>query len=203
MQTEFDINQLDAKLLVAGVDEVGRGPLVGSVVAAAVVLNPTHPIVGLKDSKKLSFKKRSELETLIKTHALGWAVASASPAEIDELNILHASMLAMQRAVEALTIPFDIALVDGNRLPKLACPAQPVVKGDDKVAAISAASILAKQARDREMLALAEKYPAYGFERHKGYPTKEHLALLAELTILPEYRKTFKPIRLLMAEADK
>jgi ribonuclease HII len=180
---------------VAGVDEVGRGPLVGNVVAAAVILDPARPIAGLADSKKLSEKKRAQLYDEIRERALAWAVASASPAEIDQLNILHASMLAMQRAVLALDPAPDYALIDGNRCPSLPCPAEPVVKGDARVAAISAASILAKVHRDREMQALHERHPEYGFDSHKGYPTKAHLAALAQHGPLPEYRRSFAPVR--------
>ncbi len=184
--------------LVAGVDEVGRGPLVGNVVAAAVILDPARPIEGLTDSKKLSEKKREALFPLIQERALCWAIASASPAEIDELNILHATMLAMQRAVAALDPQPEYALIDGNRCPRLPCPAEPVVKGDLKVAAISAASILAKVHRDREMYALHQQHPGYGFASHKGYPTVEHLAALERLGVLAEHRRSFAPVRRLL-----
>ena len=173
--------------LVAGVDEVGRGPLVGAVVTAAVILDPNKPIAGLADSKKLSEKKRLALAAEIKEKALAWAMGRAEPAEIDELNILHASMLAMSRAVKALEIQPHFVLVDGNRIPpNLGLPAQAVVKGDSLVAEISAASILAKVARDQEMEELDKKYPEYAFAQHKGYPTKLHLEKLAELGPLPE-----------------
>ena len=173
--------------LVAGVDEVGRGPLVGAVVTAAVILDPNKPIAGLADSKKLSEKKRLALAAEIKEKALSWAMGRAEPSEIDELNILHASMLAMERAVKALTIQPHFVLVDGNRIPpNLGLPAQAVVKGDSLVAEISAASILAKVARDQETEALDKKYPEYAFAQHKGYPTKLHLEKLAELGPLPE-----------------
>ena len=162
--------------LVAGVDEVGRGPLVGAVVTAAVILDPNKPIAGLADSKKLSEKKRLALAAEIKEKALAWAMGRAEPAEIDELNILHASMLAMERAVKALEIQPHFVLVDGNRIPpNLGLPAQAVVKGDSLVAEISAASILAKVARDQEMEELDKKYPEYAFAKHKGYPTILHL----------------------------
>lgn len=184
---------------VAGVDEVGRGPLVGNVVAAAVILNPDKPIQGLADSKKLSAKKREQLYLEIKEKALAWCVASASPAEIDEINILHASMLAMKRAVEGLDIPAEFVYVDGNRSPDLSCPSEPVVKGDSKIPEISAASILAKVDRDREMELLDQKHPEYGFAKHKGYPTAFHFEKLAEHGPLPEHRRSFKPVRDLLS----
>lgn len=162
--------------LIAGVDEVGRGPLVGDVVTAAVILNPAKPIAGLADSKKLTDKKRQLLAIEIKEKALCYAIGRCSPSEIDELNILQATMLAMSRAVEALSTVPEFVFVDGNRLPKLAMPAQAVVKGDSLVAEISAASILAKVARDDEMIELDARYPQYGFAGHKGYPTKAHFA---------------------------
>lgn len=181
--------------LIAGVDEVGRGPLVGDVVAAAVILDPARPIEGLADSKKLSEKRRERLYEQIRERALAWCVAKASPAEIDELNILHATMLAMQRAVVGLGVTPDYALIDGNRCPVLPCAAEPVVKGDARVAEISAASILAKVERDRQMQQLHLQFPEYGFARHKGYPTPEHLAALARLGPLPEHRRSFRPVR--------
>ncbi len=185
-----------------GVDEVGRGPLIGDVVAAAVILDPDNPIEGLADSKALTEKKRERLYGEIKEKALAWCVAAATPAEIDELNILHASMLAMQRAVEGLSIAPDYALVDGNRCPALACPSEPVVKGDAKVAEISAASILAKVDRDRQMLALHQQHPDYGFDRHKGYPTPQHLEALERLGALPEHRRSFRPVRLRLEQSS-
>ncbi len=188
-------------VLVAGVDEVGRGPLVGDVVTAAVILDPDHPIPGLGDSKKLSEKKREQLAPLIRERALAWAIGRSSPAEIDELNILQATMLAMSRAVAALSVPPGFVFIDGNRCPKLPMPAQAVVKGDSRVAEISAASILAKVARDQEMIALDAQHPQYGFARHKGYPTKDHLAALARHGVLPEYRRSFKPVAALLAAA--
>ena len=182
--------------LFAGVDEVGRGPLVGAVVTAAVILDPNKPIAGLADSKKLSEKKRLALAAEIKEKALAWAMGRAEPAEIDELNILHASMLAMERAVKALKIQPHFVLVDGNQIPpNLGLPAQAVVKGDSLVAEISAASILAKVARDQEMEALDKKHPEYAFAQHKGYPTKLHLEKLAELGPLQEYRRSFSPVK--------
>lgn len=195
MQTELDFNQVNQSQIVAGVDEVGRGPLVGCVVAAAVILDPNQPIVGLRDSKKLSEKKRIAFEAEIKQKALAWHVAVATPEEIDEINILQASLLAMKRAVEGLKIKPELALVDGNKLPKLDMPAEAIIKGDDLIPAISAASILAKEHRDREMKALAVKHPEYQFEKHKGYPTALHLAKIDEYGIIAEHRKSFKPVK--------
>lgn len=179
---------------IAGVDEVGRGPLVGAVVTAAVILDPNQPIEGLADSKKLSEKRRIALAEEIKAKALSWSLGRAEPEEIDRLNILHATMLAMQRAVAGLAIAPDFILVDGNRIPQLPMPAQAVVKGDSLVAEISAASILAKVARDLEMAELDKQYPAYGFAQHKGYPTKLHFEKLAELGATPFHRKSFAPV---------
>lgn len=179
---------------IAGVDEVGRGPLVGAVVTAAVILDPNQPIEGLADSKKLSEKRRIALAEEIKAKALSWSLGRAEPEEIDRLNILHATMLAMQRAVAGLAITPDFVLVDGNRIPQLPMPAQAVVKGDSLVAEISAASILAKVARDLEMEELDKQYPAYGFAQHKGYPTKLHFEKLAELGVTPFHRKSFAPV---------
>ena len=181
--------------LIAGVDEVGRGPLVGAVVTAAVILDPARPIVGLADSKKLSEKKRLALFDEIKEKALAWSLGRAEPHEIDELNILHATMLAMQRAVAGLPITPEFVLIDGNRCPALPMPAQAVVKGDSKVAEISAASILAKVTRDREMAELDAQYPQYGFAKHKGYPTADHLRLLAEHGAIAEHRRSFAPVK--------
>lgn len=183
--------------LLCGVDEVGRGPLVGAVVTAAVILDPARPIAGLTDSKKLSAARREALAEQIKAQALCWALGRAEPVEIDELNILHATMLAMQRAVAALTIVPEWVMVDGNRCPPLPMPATAVVKGDSLVPEISAASILAKVARDAEMAALAGRYPQFGFEAHKGYPTAQHLAAISEHGILAEHRRSFKPVRLI------
>ncbi len=184
---------------IAGVDEVGRGPLVGDVVTAAVILDPDNPIEGLKDSKKLSEKKREILSEEIKEKATAWSIARASPEEIDTLNILHATMLAMQRAVQGLDITPDFVLVDGNRTPTFATEqgnidSQAVVKGDDRVIEISAASILAKVARDNEMIALDKLHPEYGFAKHKGYPTKVHLEKIIEHGVLDCYRQSFKPV---------
>lgn len=182
--------------LIAGVDEVGRGPLVGAVVTAAVILDPERPITGLADSKKLSEKKRLLLAEEIKEKALAWSLGRAEAAEIDQLNILQATMLAMCRAVQGLHIQPDFVLIDGNRIPAaLNIAAQAVVKGDSLVAEISAASILAKVARDQEMLLLHQKYPQYGFDRHKGYPTKLHLEALEKYGILSEHRQSFAPVK--------
>jgi ribonuclease HII len=181
--------------LIAGVDEVGRGPLVGDVVTAAVILDPNKPIVGLADSKKLTDKKRQALAIEIKEKALCYCIARANIDEIDELNILHATMLAMKRAVEGLEIPAEFVFIDGNRLPDISIPAQAIVKGDTLVAEISAASILAKVARDDEMIELDKAFPQYGFAGHKGYPTKAHLAALEAHGITEHHRKSFKPIK--------
>jgi len=183
---------------IAGVDEVGRGPLVGDVVTAAVILDPARPIAGLADSKKLSEKKRDALYLEIIENAAAWSVGRATPAEIDELNILHATMLAMQRAVAGLPVIPGHVYIDGNRCPEMPCPAEAVVKGDGKVAEISAASIIAKVTRDREMQALHDAHPEYGFNKHKGYPTPAHLALLKAHGPLPEYRRSFRPVRELL-----
>lgn len=180
---------------IAGVDEVGRGPLIGAVVTAAVILDPNNPIEGLTDSKKLSEKKRLLLAEEIKRKALAWSLGRAEPHEIDELNILHATMLAMQRAVKSLKIRPHFVLVDGNRIPRLDMPAQAVVKGDLLVAEISAASILAKVSRDQEMQELDRQFPQYEFAAHKGYPTKRHLEKLAEFGVLPQHRRSFAPVR--------
>ena len=182
--------------LIAGVDEVGRGPLVGAVVTAAVILDPNNPIEGLADSKKLSEKKRLALAAEIKQKALAWALGRAEAEEIDKLNILQASLLAMTRAVQALRIRPHFVLLDGNKIPNdLDIPAQAVVKGDSLVAEISAASILAKVARDQEMEELDRQYPEYAFAQHKGYPTKLHLEKLTALGPLPQHRRSFAPVR--------
>ena len=185
----------------AGVDEAGRGPLVGSVFAAAVVLPNEYDLPGLTDSKKLSERRRDELAVLIKQQALAWCVAAASVEEIDRLNILHATMLTMRRAVHGLERLPEKAWIDGNRIPPdLGCEAEAVIKGDSKIIQISAASVLAKTARDAEMYALAERYPQYGFERHKGYGTAEHLAALQRHGALPEHRCSFAPVREILAQ---
>lgn len=181
--------------MIAGVDEVGRGPLVGDVVTAAVILDPNYKITGLADSKKLSEKKRDILAAEIEQHALAWSIGRASPQEIDQLNILHATMLAMTRAVQGLSIQPTHVMVDGNRCPKWDYSSEAVVKGDGLIAEISAASILAKVTRDKEMLVLDQQHPEYGFAKHKGYPTAFHLGKLAELGPLPEYRMSFKPVQ--------
>lgn len=182
--------------LFAGADEAGRGPLAGNVVAAAVILDPNNPILGLADSKKLSEKKRNALSEEIKEKALSYCISFASVAEIDELNILHASMLAMSRAINGLSVVPEHALIDGNRVPlNLPCPAEAVVKGDARETSISAASILAKVHRDAEIVALAEIYPGYGLEKHKGYPTAQHLLALEALGVTPIHRSSFAPVK--------
>jgi ribonuclease HII len=184
-----------------GVDEAGRGPLAGPVYAAAVVLNPRRPIVGLADSKRLSAVVRQKLAQAIRERALGFAIASASVEEIDEINILRASLLAMKRAVEALTVSPDGALIDGNQLPDLRLPSQAIVRGDATVAAISAASILAKTERDAYMCAMHESYPLYGFDRHMGYGTALHLQTLRRYGACPMHRRSFAPVREVLAMA--
>lgn len=181
--------------LIAGVDEVGRGPLAGAVVTAAVILDPNKPILGLNDSKKLSEKKRNLLAEEIKEKALAWSLGRAEVEEIDELNILHATMLAMQRAVLALPIQPTKVLIDGNRCPELPYESQAIVGGDGKVEAIGAASILAKVTRDAEMVAYDADYPEYGFAKHKGYPTKQHLAALESYGVLPIHRQSYAPVK--------
>ncbi|EDP59105.1 ribonuclease HII [Vibrio sp. AND4] len=181
--------------LIAGVDEVGRGPLVGDVVTAAVILDPNNPIEGLNDSKKLSEKKRLALLPEIKEKALAWAVGRCSPEEIDELNILQATMVAMQRAIEGLKVQPDLALIDGNRCPELPMDSQAVVKGDLRVAEISAASIIAKVVRDQEMEELDKHYPQFGFAQHKGYPTKAHFEAIERHGVISQHRKSFKPVK--------
>ncbi len=180
--------------LACGVDEAWRGPLAGPVVAAAVILDPDQPIDGLNDSKKLSARRRETLAVEIRTRALAWAVAEASVEEIDGINILQASLLAMRRAVESLAIKPELALIDGNRCPRLDCPAQAVVGGDGKIASIAAASILAKTVRDAGMLALHEVYPMYGFDRHMGYPTAFHLQALRTHGPSPVHRRSYAPV---------
>jgi len=201
---EFPAFEYPIAYCIAGVDEVGRGPLVGDVVTAAVILDPENPVAGLMDSKKLSEKKRQVLSEEIKEKAIAWCIARATPEEIDTLNILHATMLAMQRAVLGLSVVPDFVLVDGNRSPSFhhdqgQISAQSVVKGDARVAEISAASIIAKVARDDEMVALDKIYPQYGFARHKGYPTKAHLEKIIEHGVLDCYRKSFKPVAAVLA----
>jgi len=181
--------------MLAGIDEVGRGPLIGSVVAAAVILDPMQPIAGLNDSKKLTPQRRLELDVEIRAKALAFAVGEASHAEVDELNIYHATHLAMRRAIDGLPLAPEYLLVDGNRLPGHHVRGQAVVKGDARHPAIGAASILAKVARDAQMLALHSRYPEYGFARHKGYATREHLEALERLGALPEHRRSFAPLK--------
>jgi ribonuclease HII len=188
--------------LICGVDEAGRGPLAGPVVAAAVVLDPARPIEGLADSKRLTERARERLAPLIRERALGWALASASVAEIDALNILQATLLAMRRAVEALALRPDEVLVDGNRCPELPLSVRAIIGGDNTVAAISAASILAKTARDAEMLRLHALHPQYGLDRHKGYPTADHLAALRAHGAADIHRRSFGPVRELVAERE-
>jgi len=188
--------------LICGVDEAGRGPLAGAVYAAAVILNPDKPIRGLADSKKLSEKRRDALAIEIKQHALAWAIASSSVEEIDSINILQASLLAMKRAVESMQLQFGVTphlvQVDGNKTPTINLPCEAIVKGDSKVQAISAASILAKTARDAELYELDKQYPLYGFAQHKGYPTAVHMALLQQHGVSPVHRKSYAPVRLLL-----
>jgi ribonuclease HII len=184
---------------VCGVDEAGRGPLAGPVVAAAVILDPKKPIGGLNDSKKLSARRRAELAVEIRAQALAWAVAEASVEEIDRINILQASLLAMRRAVDGLALRPRRALIDGNQCPRLDCPAEAIVGGDGKVASIAAASILAKTVRDAGMLALHAAYPVYGFDRHKGYPTAFHLEALRVHGPSPVHRRSYAPVALAAA----
>lgn len=181
--------------IVCGVDEAGRGPLAGPVFAAAVILDPRRPIEGLRDSKKLSEAKRDQLAPLIREHAVAWAIAECSCEEIDSINILQATMLAMRRAVEALSTLPTIALIDGNRCPEMSVRAHAIVEGDDKVNAISAASILAKTARDAALVRLHDLYPQYGFDQHKGYGTALHLERLRQHGPSPAHRRSFAPVR--------
>lgn len=189
--------------LICGVDEAGRGPLAGAVYAAAVILDPQRPIAGLADSKKLSEKKRDVLSAEIKQHALAWAIASSSVEEIDAINILQASLLAMQRAINQLQLDFhitpDLVQVDGNQCPKINLPCEAIVQGDSKVQAISAASILAKVARDTELYSLDRLYPQYGFAKHKGYPTALHLEMLALHGVSAIHRLSYAPVKKLLA----
>jgi len=181
--------------LCAGVDEAGRGPLVGNVVAAAVILDPAQPIDGLDDSKKLSASRREVLAEQIRAQALAWQVISVSPDDIDRLNILHATMYAMQQAVDGLTTRPDHVFIDGNRCPALSVASTAVIKGDSRVEAISAASILAKVERDAQMDVLHAEYPQYGFDQHKGYPTRAHLQALEEFGVCPQHRRSYGPVR--------
>jgi len=188
---------------LAGVDEVGRGPLIGDVVAAAVILDPTDPIEGLTDSKALSEKKREFFDALIREKSLAFAIGRASPEEIDELNIYHATHLAMCRAIDALIPAAEYLLVDGNRMPDHALPGMPIVKGDLRHPAISAASIIAKVARDHDMVALDAFYPEFGLAQHKGYPTKAHLAALEQYGVLPQHRRSFGPVKRTLVSAER
>ncbi|MEW5903180.1 MAG: ribonuclease HII [Pseudomonadota bacterium] len=193
---------MEMTLLVCGVDEAGRGPLAGPVSAAAVILDPARPIAGLADSKKLSEKQRDKLAPLIRAQALAWCVAYAEPHEIDQLNILQATLLAMKRAVDGLSVRPQQVLVDGLYCPDTGLPSEAIVKGDSKVAAISAASILAKTARDAIMLEMHARYPQYGFDGHKGYPTAVHLEALRRHGVSEIHRRSFKPVRDLLVPAS-
>ncbi|MFQ3231499.1 ribonuclease HII [Reinekea sp.] len=185
-----------AARIIAGVDEVGRGPLAGDVVTAAVILDSNKPIIGLNDSKKLSAKNRAALAEEIKEKALCFFIARASVEEIDTLNILQATLLAMTRAVQGLSVQPNFCQIDGNKIPKgLPCPAEAIVKGDGKIAEISAASIIAKVARDQEMIELHERHPNYGFNQHKGYGTAKHLAAIKKYGVIDEHRRSFAPVR--------
>jgi len=195
----FEVDYCDSEL--AGVDEVGRGPLAGDVVAAAVILDPKNPIPGLRDSKKLTAAKREVMAALIQERALCWSVGRSSVAEIDDINILQASLLAMHRAVQGLARQPRYVLVDGNRLPCWSYPSEPVVRGDDRVPAIAAASIIAKVQRDSEMQLLEQRYPGYGFAQHKGYPTAFHIQALHNLGVTPVHRRSFKPVKILLDRA--
>ncbi|MEJ2360377.1 MAG: ribonuclease HII [Gammaproteobacteria bacterium] len=199
---QISVNQTYPYQYIAGVDEVGRGPLAGPVVAAAVILDPARPIEGLADSKALSETRREHLAELIRERALAWAIGRAECEEIDRINILQASLLAMRRAVLGLQPQPEFALVDGNRCPELPCQSEAIIKGDASVAVISAASILAKVSRDREMVALEQEYPGYGFASHKGYPTKAHLAALARLGVTPLHRRSFGPVKKCLQAID-
>lgn len=201
MSTQIDL-EFPVTGLVAGVDEVGRGPLAGPVIAAAVILDPDRPIAGLADSKALSERRRMHLADEIRDHSLAWALGRAECAEIDTINILRASLLAMQRAINALAECPDTVLVDGNQVPEVSMTVRAIIKGDSKVAAISAASILAKVTRDDEMVAMERDFPGYGFARHKGYPTRQHLEALRSLGICPIHRRSFGPVRQLLESSD-
>lgn len=195
MTEPFSLAHLSHHRHIAGVDEVGRGPLAGPVVTAAVILDPNNPIAGLNDSKKLTEGRRERLSEEIKEKSLAWSIGRAEVEEIDAINILQATMLAMCRAVEGLPLTADFVLIDGNRIPAdLQYPAEAVVKGDSRVEVISAASILAKVSRDQEMVMMAEQYPGYGLEKHKGYPTKAHITALTELGVTPIHRRSFRPV---------
>jgi ribonuclease HII len=198
----FDELPFSLDQLICGVDEAGRGPLAGPVFAAAVILDPARPVGGLRDSKKLTPARRGALALVIKRDALAWAIAECSAAEIDDLNILQASMLAMRRAIEALATVPALALIDGNRCPVMEIRALAIIGGDDKVHSISAASILAKTARDAALVRLHGIYPQYGFDQHKGYPTPMHLARLREHGVSPVHRRSYAPVRALLLTPD-
>lgn len=199
MKQDLTLSLFDhAGEVICGVDEAGRGPLAGAVFAAAVILDPARPIEGLRDSKKLSEARRNALAEQIKCMALAWSVAQCTEREIDEINILQASMLAMRRAVEGLKVAPTLALIDGNRCPVMPTRSEAIIKGDDKVPAISAASILAKTARDASLLALHAQYPQYAFDQHKGYPTALHLERLRQHGVCPAHRKSYAPVRELL-----
>ncbi len=193
------MDEIPPHFLIAGVDEVGRGSLAGSVVAAAVILDPSKPIAGLADSKKLTERKREYLSQIIQEQALSWSIAEASVTEIDQLNILQATMLAMQRAIAGLHISPDTVLIDGNQLPCLTIPALAIVKGDSKVPAISAASIIAKVYRDQLMVDYHQQYPDFSFHLHKSYGTKQHLVEIQQFGFLDIHRKSFNPVKTLIA----
>jgi ribonuclease HII len=197
-----ELIKITQNILVAGVDEAGRGPLAGPVVAAAVILDPVRPIDGLADSKILSESKRNSLFKMIKENALSWSVGMSDVDEIDELNILQATLLAMQRAVNGLATQPDEVLIDGNHLPRLSMPAQAIVKGDSKVEAISAASIVAKVARDKIMLDYHIKYPDFSFHLHKGYGTRQHINEISQFGILPIHRRTFNPVKMMIVKMN-
>jgi ribonuclease HII len=198
MDDAFFLNST-RNILVAGVDEAGRGPLAGPVLAAAVILDPARPIAGLADSKTLNEGKRNSLSKMIKESALSWSVGMSSVEEIDELNILQATLLAMQRAVNGLAMQADEVLIDGNQLPRLSIPAQAIVKGDSKVKAISAASILAKVERDKIMADYHNRYPDFSFHLHKGYGTRQHINEIDQFGILPIHRRTFNPVKMMIS----
>jgi len=200
---EMGLSQPDREVLLAGVDEAGRGPLAGPVVAAAVILDPQHPIIGLADSKTLGSKTRERLAAQIYRHALAWGVGEADIDEIDQINILQATLLAMQRAVTALSLAPQHVLIDGNRCPPLEYNATAIVKGDQKVAQISAASIIAKVVRDHAMHELDRRYPAYGFAKHKGYATRAHLDALRAYGPCPCHRRSFSPVRRFLQSHDE
>ncbi|HSG91263.1 MAG TPA: ribonuclease HII [Pseudomonadales bacterium] len=199
----LDFDGIAEGLCIAGVDEVGRGPLAGPVVAAAVILDPARPIAGLDDSKRLTAARRERLDVEIRSGALAFAFGRAEATEVDALNVLQASMLAMQRAVAGLVLRPAHVFVDGNRTPSLPVPATAIVGGDGRVAQIAAASILAKVARDAEMVALESVHPGYGFDRHKGYPSPQHLEALGRLGVTPQHRRSFGPVRALLDAAER